>query len=56
MPKAGAGFTAVTISKEVRLDLDKLAIVLSARTGRRLTLGETITEARKVIEGLPQEP
>lgn len=56
MPKAGAGFTAVTITKEVRKDLDILAVILSARLGKRLTLGETITEARKLIEGLPKVP
>lgn len=55
MPKAGAGYTAVTITKQVRLDLDTLAILMSARVGRRLTLGETITEARKLIEGLPKK-
>ncbi len=55
MPKAGAGFTAVTITKEVRKDLDMLSVLVSQRVGRRLTLGETITEALKVIEGLPRE-
>jgi hypothetical protein len=43
------------MTKAVRADLDKLALLMSARLGRRLTLMETITEAAKLIEGLPKE-
>jgi hypothetical protein len=55
MPKAGSGYTAVTVTKAVRSDLDKIAILMSARLGKRLTLGQAITEAAKLIEGLPKE-